>query len=178
MQPIKGKRIFLRPLKYSDREDIFKNARDKEVSRWTYNIPYPYTKNDAHRFIRYSIRGLQKKQTYLFAIVLNDKERLVGAIEIKPARKEDKKAEIGYWIGKAYWGQGIASEAIKLVLIFAFKKLKLHRLSAGVFKENPASKKVLLKNGFKLEGCLREARFKFKKWHDIEEYGIIVSEFN
>ena len=177
MKPFKGERILLRPLKYSDADDIYKNAREREVSKWTCNIPYPYTKNDARKFIKHSILGLRKKQTYIFAIVLNDTGRLVGAIEIKPSHKGGKKGELGYWLGKPYWGQGIVSEAIKLALIFAFKKLKLHRLSACVFKENTASKKVLLKNGFKLEGCFREAHFKFNQWHDIEEYGLIVSDF-
>ena len=70
------------------------------------------------------------------------------------------------------------TEAVKLVLKFAFKKLKLHKVYANVFEQNIASRRVLENCGFKLEGVRREHRFKYRKWQNVLEFGILVSEYN
>ena len=69
-----------------------------------------------------------------------------------------KKADIGYWLAKEYWGKGVMGEAVSLVLKFAFFKLKFVRVGGLVFEENKASIKVLEKTGFKYEGKLRKYR--------------------
>jgi len=71
-----------------------------------------------------------------------------------------KSAEIGYWIGEEYWGQGITTEAVRLMTEYAFYYFDLLRLYAEVFENNKASMRVLEKNGYYLEGVRRKAVFK------------------
>ena len=67
-------------------------------------------------------------------------------------------------------------EAVKLILSFGFKELKLHKIYAHLFEQNIGSKKLLEKSGFKLEGKLKETRYRNKKWHNELRYGILISE--
>jgi ribosomal-protein-serine acetyltransferase len=73
---------------------------------------------------------------------------LAGTIGIKNIDYVNKKADIGYWVGKQYQGQGIATESIELVVNYTFNILKLEEISAYVFPENKSSIRVLEKNGF------------------------------
>ena len=74
---------------------------------------------------------------------------------MKNVDHKSRCAEIDYWLGKNYWRRGLATEAMRLVLKFGFKKLKLHRIHAHTFEKNIASRKVLEKCGFKIEGIMR-----------------------
>ncbi len=82
----------------------------------------------------------------------------VGAIGIHPRVNEEcHTAEIGYWLGEAYWGRGIATAAVRGLAQSALEKTDLYRLFANVFSSNPASMRVLEKAGFQREGILRRA---------------------
>lgn len=80
-------------------------------------------------------------------------------------------------MGKSYWGKGLTTEAVKLMLKFAFEKLKLHRIYANLFEKNIASRRVLEKCGFKLEGVARECRYRYGKWHNELKLGILKQEY-
>jgi len=164
-------KVTLRPLQPSDADAIYRHLQDKDISRWTVSILYPYKKKDAAAFIKTSKAKRKKKQSYIFAITMPE---LVGIISIDNVDLKDKHGEIGYWLAKPYWQKGIMTEAIKQLTQFAFNKLKLHRLQAPVFEENKASQRVLEKNGFKHEGLLREVIFREKKWRNIRIYGKIL----
>lgn len=174
---ISGKKISLRKLRFSDAKDIYQNLKDKKVVRWTLSIPYPYSKDKATSFIRKTHYSLKKKKSYVFGIVLRDENTVIGIIELAKINYKDRNAEIGYWLGKRYWSKGIMTDAVKLILKFGFRKLKLHRINAALFEENIASKRVLEKSGFKLEGRIRETRFRYGKWHNELRYGILYSEY-
>jgi RimJ/RimL family protein N-acetyltransferase len=90
---------------------------------------------------------------------------------------ENKNAEIGYWLGKRYWGQKIIKEAIKLILNFGFKKLKLTRIYAKVMHPNISSSKLLEQLSFQYEGRMRKTYLKKGKWMDDLIYSILKSEF-
>jgi RimJ/RimL family protein N-acetyltransferase len=183
MSPLKtvpkltGKRLVLRRLKLSDAEDIYQNINSRDIVKWLSNIPYPYSMDDAVRFIRKEHYRLEKEKSHTFGITLKQKDRVIGVISLFNMDYKNRKAEIGYWLGKRYWNQGVMREAVKLILHFGFKVIKLHRIYAGLFERNTASKKVLEKSGFKLEGKLKESRFRGRKWHDELRYGILCSEY-
>jgi len=69
------------------------------------------------------------------------------------------------------------TEDVKLILKFVFEKLKLHRIYANLFEENIASKRVLQKVGFELEGITRECRYRYNKWHNELKFGILKQEY-
>ncbi|MBW2979183.1 N-acetyltransferase [Candidatus Woesearchaeota archaeon] len=175
---IEGERIKLRKLKLSDASDIYKNLQDREMVKWTLNIPWPYKRKDAIKFIRKTHYEMKKKSGYTFGIVLKEINKVIGVVSLIHINQKDKNAELGYWLGKKYWGKGLMTEAVKLMLKFAFEKLKLHRVYAGVFEENIASRRVLEKTGFKLEGVMRECRYKYNQWHNELRFSILKQEYN
>ena len=81
-----------------------------------------------------------------------------------------KSAEIGYWIGEPFWGNGIATKAVELITEYGFNKLALNRVYAGVFEYNITSMKVLEKNGYKKEGIFKNAILKNDKVYDEHRF--------
>jgi RimJ/RimL family protein N-acetyltransferase len=167
-----GEKIRIRKLKLSDAENIYRNIRDKEIVKFT-NIPHPYYGKDAEIFIRKSWRGIKNKEYYSFGTALKTDNKIIGGVALRGINWEFKNAEIGYWLGKKFWGKGLGREAIKLIVKFGFEQLKLHRIYGIIFKENIASQKVLEKCGFKLEGELKEEFYRNEKWHNGLIYGLL-----
>jgi len=172
-----GERIILRLLKISDARDIYLNIQDKKIAENILRIPWPYRLKDAQDFIKKTQKSFQKRTAFTFGIELKNKKEVIGCITLDNVNFEHKKAEIGYWLGSKYRGQGITTEAGKLLLNFAFKKLKLHRIYGCAFGDNPASQKVFKKLGFKKEGFCRQANWRFGRWRDDILYGLLSKEF-
>jgi RimJ/RimL family protein N-acetyltransferase len=152
---IRTKTFILRPPLMGDAEDFVALLNDKKVSRYMTQIPYPYTLSSALPWLKKEQSAFKLKNRPSYHFVIEQDGRAVGLVGLKEI-KAGHRADFGYWLGKAYWGQGIMSSAVKLVTDFGFQKLKLRRIQAYVFKPNVASKKVLEKNGFKTEGLLRK----------------------
>jgi RimJ/RimL family protein N-acetyltransferase len=167
------KRLILRPLAPKDVGDIVENLNNINVSRYLSIVPYPYTLKNAKEFVK-----IAKKDKYFFAIVLKSSGKLAGTIGLMNVDSYVKRANIGYWLGQKYWGQGIASEALDAFIEFSFKKLKLLRLQAGVAIENKVSVNILKKTGFKKEGLTRKSlRTKSTgKWHDTYVFGLLRTD--
>ena len=110
-------------------------------------IPHPYPEDGAVRFVEDLVLPGRAAGTQ-FAFVIVAEGEVVGHISVKDVNEERGEAEIGYWIGRPFWGQGYASEAVRLVVAFAFEDLGLRRLYAHVLAHNPASGRVLEKAGF------------------------------
>lgn len=174
---LKGNKILLRKLKTSDAKDIYENVKDKEVVKWTINIPHPYKLKDAVKFIRHSNYKLKKKKGINLGIALKETNKIIGVISLNTIDWKNKKAEIGYWLGKTHWNKGIMTEAVKLVLKLSFNELKLHRIYARIFEENIGSRRVLEKNKFKQEAKLRDSLFKFGKYHNEILFGLLKKEW-
>jgi len=172
-----GKRVSIRPLRFSDAPDLYENVKDREIVTWTVSIPHPYPRDGALKFIRKMRYNMRNNKSYAFGIVLKETGTVIGVVELMTFDWKNKNAEIGYWLGKKRWGEGLMTEAVRLVLKFGFGNLKLHRVYAKLFEENIASARILEKCGFKLEGRMREERHRYGKWHETLRYGILKSEF-
>jgi len=173
-----GKRIILRPLRIFDAKDIYFNIQDKRIAVNTLRIPWPYKLQDAKNFVRKKQKLWPKVLDFTFGIELKSKREVIGCICLDHVNFEHQNAEIGYWLGSEYWGQGMITEACKLILDFAFKKLKLHRIYGFSFGDNPASQIVFKNLGFKKEGFLRQAHWRFGRWRDNVHYGLLSKEFS
>ena len=132
-----SRRLILRQYRKDDKESLIKLLNDKEVSKWTERIPFPYTKKHADWWI-----DNKPENDYVYAIVKKENNSLVGGINITT------KGEIGCWIGKKHWRKGFASEAVERIKKFGFKELKLEKLWAATHEENKAPMQVLEKIGF------------------------------
>ena len=178
---LKTKRLILRPLRNSDAKSIAENVNNLDVSKWLVLLPYPYKLKDAKDWIKNTKKDWRKKKKtdFTFGIELKEEKEIIGGIGLSQVDKFQGIAEVGYWIGKKYWRRGYGSEALKAVLDFGFKKLKLRKIKAKVCIGNTPSSKLLEKFGAKKEGMRREScRSKAdKKIRDDYMYGLLKREY-
>jgi RimJ/RimL family protein N-acetyltransferase len=178
---ITTERLILRDPKPSDATSLAENINDINVSRWLLVVPHPYKLKDAKWFIDHCAKGRKEKprKAYDFSIELKSEKRVVGGISVMGINRYNGTAEVGYWLGCKHHGQGYGTEALRAVLDFAFKKLKLRRLEAGVFAGNPSSGKLLERFGFKLEGSKRKGKRSKAdgKINDELLYGMLKEEY-
>ncbi len=175
------KKLILRDLKRSDAKDLQRHANNIHVAKNIPAFPYPYTKKDATKFINHCMKESKKKPraNYEFCVNLKSKGKLIGMISITKVDRFQRTCTIGYWLGEEYWRQGIASEALKKMMEFAFVKLKLRRINIEAFGDNKSSNGLIKKMGFVYEGTLRKKlRDKAtKKIHDEVKYGMLREEW-
>lgn len=136
----------------ADNREIWITLKDR--------FPHPYTRADADAWIAHC--AAEAGPPTQFAIDLDG--RAIGGIGIEPLSDVHRlTAEIGYWIGEPYWGQGIATAALTDMTRYVFAEFPLVRLQAMVFAWNPASRRVLEKAGYTLEarvarGIIKDGR--------------------
>lgn len=171
-----GDKIRIRPPERGDIKSVVELANNQEVARYT-KIPHPYSSRDAAWFIRRCKRERKEGSGFTFAIEFKPESRSIGMIGLSNYSAENRRAVLGYWLGRPYWGRGIASEAVKLALIFAFERFELDRVLAHVWHPNVASARVLEKCGFTLEGRLRKHTLRNGEIYDDLVYGILKEEF-
>ncbi len=117
---------------------------------------FPVFYEDEEKFYEEIIENKNRKEEIILAIIEKESNELVGLIGLYGIRWVSRSAEIECWIGKEYWGKGYATEAVRLMLKYAFEYLNLNKVWAGVIEGNKASIRVLEKNGFKLVGRMRK----------------------
>lgn len=157
--------FILRPWRLSDAESLSHYANNQKIADNLRNtFPQPYTIEDAKWYI-------------MNASEKNGKEQLVYAIDVDGVAvgsigiilKDDvskKSAELGYWLGEPFWGNGIMPRAVAQICAEAFERFDLVRIYSEVFAYNKASQRTLEKAGFALEGVLRKSIYKNGKIFD------------
>ena len=123
-----------------------------------------------------SAAKLDSNESFLICRVEDD--AIVGQINLSQIfRKAFQNAYLGYQLFNGYTGKGYMTEAVELVLKFAFEKLKLHRIEANVQPNNKASVAVLQRNGFTKEGFSKRYLKINRKWRDHERWAIIKEDW-
>jgi len=168
---IETERLRLRPVSESDIPELVPLIGAREVAATTLRIPHPYEERHAREFLA----SVAKEGELRLAITLRSDGRLCGGIGLHPD-PEHKRAELGYWIGVSYWGNGYATEAAGAVVRYGFEHLKLNRIFAHHFLHNPASGKVLRKIGMRYEGRMHQHVFKWGQFVDLELHAILREE--
>lgn len=172
LEPIKGGKVILREFELSDAKELYENwGTDEEVSKYMLWKNYKSI-DDAINSINYYIECYKKDDPFKqYAIEYNGE--VVGSINIVTSKRH-KTGDIAYCLSKKYWRKGIMSEAINLLVDYYFKNYELVRISAEAIEPNIASRKLLEKCSFKLEGILRKKYFcKTNKHEDAYVYAII-----
>jgi RimJ/RimL family protein N-acetyltransferase len=148
----------LRPWRAGDEIPLVRHANNRKVWRNLRDrFPHPYTREDARAWI--SRIESEAGTPVDFAIVLHDEP--IGGIGLELFDDVRKRVlEIGYWLGEAHWGKGIATEAVRRMTAYAFESFDVDRIEAGVFGWNRASCRVLEKAGYTFEGRQERAVFK------------------
>jgi RimJ/RimL family protein N-acetyltransferase len=177
MQPfLKGIKVNLRRVQKSDADSIAENANDALVTQYLFT-PYPYTVVDALDFIASSHRMHRNNTSYPFGIEHKEERKIIGTIGLYRVDHVNRNAEVGFWLGRKYWRQGMTSEAINLILDFAFNERDFHRIYARVMHPNTASLKLLDKLGFTKEGTMRQAVYRDNEWLDFVWFAMLKNEF-
>jgi RimJ/RimL family protein N-acetyltransferase len=169
-------RLHLRPLAPSDAPQIRLLAGDAAVSATALGIPYPFADGEAEQWIAEAERDRAAGVGYVFAILKREGGAMVGSVSLYLC-PQHKKAELGYWIGRPWWGLGYATEAGQALLHFGFAQLGLNRIYANHTGENPASGRVMEKLGMRYEGTLRQDASHQDRYVDLVYYGILRSEY-
>jgi len=175
-QDLRTARLLLRSLEPEDIPALVRLAGAREVAAMTTRIPHPYTEDDARIYLAQAEEDFQSGRSIVFAITLLAGGELCGSIGFVIAQS-NRHAELGYWIGVPFWGQGYATEAATAVVAFGFDTLGLHRIHAHHFAGNVASRRVLQKIGMRHEGRFREHVHKWDQFIDLENYGLLASEY-
>ena len=162
-------KVELRKWTIEDSESLIKMCNAIDRSYLSDRLPYPYTKASAEWWLN-KVKENEGKKGIFREIVVDD--RIIGTISVE--QKEDvfrKDAEIGYYLLQEEYSKGIMSEAVKLICEIAFKELDIIRITGQVYEPNIASRRVLEKNGFILEGIMKNAVIKNGNIFDLCIYG-------
>ncbi len=146
--------FLLRPWRDTDAASLAAHANNRKV--WVNlrsTLPRPYTEENARRWIRQQGRASSASRALHLAIEIDG--AAVGGLSVE--RDAPGRAEVGYWLGEAYWKRGIATSALEAVTDYAFCHLGLHRLQGVVQEANAASVRVLEKAGYSLVGRVRRS---------------------
>jgi ribosomal-protein-alanine N-acetyltransferase len=148
-------RVGLRWLEPADVPALFEVFSDPEVMRYWSSTPL-VDEEAAAGLLRHIHDRFAARALFQWGISRQADNRVIGTCTLFHLDAENRRAEIGFALGQAHWGQGLASEALGLLIGFAFGTLGLHRLEADVDPRNAASLRILERQGFRREGLLRE----------------------
>jgi ribosomal-protein-alanine N-acetyltransferase len=151
-------RLVLREFTPQDASAVQRLVGEWEVARTLAVVPHPYPDGMAQEWIATQRPAFEAGERLAWAVVLRREGELMGTVTLRPNARDDN-AELGYWIGRPYWGHGYATEAAREVVRYAFEDLGLHRIHAEHFGSNPASGKVMQKIGMNCEGVMRELNY-------------------
>lgn len=168
-------RLILRPMEPADAPEVQRLAGDRAVADMTMRIPHPYPDGVAEQWIGRQAEAWRCGESLDLGAVLTDGQ-FIGVIGLTGFSAEHEHAELGYWIGRPWWGQGYCTEAARALLRWAFETLGLHRVHAQHFRRNPASGRVMQKLGMRREGTLRQHVRKWGAFEDLEVYGLLRGE--
>jgi RimJ/RimL family protein N-acetyltransferase len=158
MLELKGSRCWVRPWRWTDAASLVEHANNLNVAKNLRDrFPHPYTKADAKFFLKHVAAADDPTN-----LAIEVDGAAVGAVGYVPGHDVERfSAEIGYWLGEAFWGRGIATEALTLVTEHAFAAMNFLRLYALPFTDNPASTRVLEKAGYTREARLQSSCVKY-----------------
>ena len=175
MQPtLTTARLTLRPYTLDDAASVQRLAADQRVANTTIHIPHPYPDGVAESWIKQHSQTFEAGTVVTFAVVLREQGDLVGTVSFLDLSALHARAELGYWIGVPYWGNGYCTEAVECLIRFAQEHLAVTRIVARCFARNHASARVMEKAGLTQEGRLVAHILKNAQYEDMLLYGLVL----
>lgn len=169
-------RLLLRQMTLADAPGVQQLRSNKEVMKYN-NRPLTRTLEEAESWINIIIESLRKNDGITWCICLKESPaEHVGSIGLWRIDKENHRAEIGYMLEPAMQGKGIMHEALKKILEYGFKEIKLHSIEAQIDPRNEASATLLKKAGFVQEAYFKENYYLHGRFADTAVYSILPVE--
>ncbi len=175
MPTLRTARLILGPFEPNDAVEVQRLAGAREIADTTVSIPHPYELDHAVAWIEQQRKESVRGRSVTFAIRLSDRT-LVGSVGLRDIDPEHCQAELGFWIGREWWGKGYAREAAAAVVRFGFEILGLNRIYAHHMVRNPAAGRVLESTGMQREGLLRQRVRKWGRYEDVVLYAVLRDE--
>ncbi|MCA9944931.1 MAG: GNAT family N-acetyltransferase [Anaerolineales bacterium] len=169
-------RLVLRRTLLTDAPAVFIFRSDPYVQR--FNGPVFVDVAEAEALIHELNDEYFNKSGICWGVTLKNENKVIGLFGIHHWNKYHRRAEVGYDLNQSYWGQGIASEALRAILQFGFEQMNLNRIYAGTIAENHESVQLLEAIGFEREGTRRGFSWEDDgTFHDSAMFGLLRDEF-
>ena len=176
-QPIiKTERLILRTFDLSDSKRVQELAGNIKIAETTLNVPYPYEDGMAESWIAIHENNFNNGNGITYAVVKKDTRELIGVVSLMGINNIHKKAELAYWMGVPYWGNGYCTEACQAIIQFGFENTNLNKIYALSFEDNIGSWRVMEKLGMEYEGIRRQDVIKNGIAMDSRSYSILREE--
>ena len=172
-----GKLVRLRAYREDDAPKAQAFLNDAETRSYLSDAyPFPYTLDEEKKWV--AARSGYSTNEYSFAIETLKDGRYIGGCGVHSIQARNRRVRVGIFIGdKDYWGHGYGSDAMSLLLKFAFEEMNMHRVELKVFAYNPRAIRCYEKLGFVHEGRTRESAFHQGQYHDDLTMGILEHEW-
>lgn len=170
-------RLQLRPLELSDKKEIQRTACIREVADTMISLPHPYPPGEAERYISRKQNEREAGDSVTFIIEKKAGKEFCGVIEVRDIDIKHSQGELSFWLAINAWGNGYMSEVVQSIIRYSFEVLGLNRLFAYHMLRNPATGRVLEKNGFMQEGLLRQRVQKWGKFEDVILMAILKKDW-
>ena len=173
---LQTERLTLRAFTIDDAPQLFLIRSSPLAMQYMDSTPFTELAQ-AEKFTLEKIKDRTEKKGISWAITLKGNDKLIGDIAYWSISAKNHRAEVGYSLLPQHWGKGYMSEALRAVIDWGFEKLALHSIEADINPHNTASRKLLLKMGFKKEGYFNEDYYFDGKFLDSELYGLLKPDF-
>lgn len=162
--------VRLRPWRREDKPALLRHADNRKVWRNLADVfPHPYTADDAEQWF-----SLAAQPGGAVRLAIERGGEAIGGIGVDAREGVHRHTgHIGYWLGEANWGEGVATAAVRALVSALFEQGRFERLETAVYAWNPASMRVLEKSGFAREGVLRRSVYKDGEFVDSVLYAAL-----
>lgn len=174
---LETERLVLREITVEDAPSILKYLSDKEVMKYYGLAPFQSV-NDVLDEISWYQSIFRNKTGIRWGITVKEQQEVIGSCGFLNVEAQHARADIGFELHQAYWGQGIASETLKPIITYGFNQLKLQRIQALIEPSNTASQKLVERHGFVREGLLRSYEYTCGKFDDLYMYSLLKQDFD
>jgi ribosomal-protein-alanine N-acetyltransferase len=172
---VRGPSLTLRYARPDDAPALFELARDELVTRWF--SWGPYRSVEEPRSYIDSLEGKREAGELLEFLIVHDEHGPVGVTGLSELAARDRRATVGTWFGRAWWGSGLNRESKALVAALAFEHLGINRLTAWANARNGRSQAALEGVGFRREGVLRAWHIHSSGIHDVVVFALLRDEW-
>lgn len=171
-----GRRVVLREPRDDDGPALFRYTSDPEVTRFL-AVEQPGSLEETLGFIGTCRAHRSQGREYVFVIADVDTDVAMGIICLRHIDQAMRTAQVGTWLGRDRWGSGANTEAKRLILDFAFDRLRLHRVEARISVDNDRSRRAFERLGATREGLLKESFFKNGRYYDQHLYVVLEQDW-
>ena len=171
-----GQRLRLRGPRADDVDDVFALFSDPAVMRYWSSVPMR-SRMQAEGKVGEIAEAFERREMLGWLVADRRQDRAIGSCTLFRFDPRHRRAEVGYALRSDHWGRGLAAEAVALALDWGFRTLALHRIEADIDPRNEASRRLLLRLGFRSEGVLRERFFVGEQASDSEMFGLLAQDW-